>query len=160
MTHLTDMKQTLIGFGLVLLWFCPLMVEAQLKKLTENDKAQIIEAITKDYDFSDSRTWENEKENAVYLLMENVSSKPISQRKGIKFVIINPKETVEMEKTGIEYYKLEEFKVKKSLVQVFFSRRYIKETNGEIYVRETKYKFQKVSGKWKVKARQDRTFAS
>ncbi len=154
------MKQTLFGFGLVLIWFYPLIVEGQLRKLTENDKAQIIQAIIKDYDFNNSTMWKNEKENPVYLSVENITSKQILQRKGIKFVIITEKGTIEMQKEGIEYYKFEEFKVKKSLVQVFFSRRYIKEVNGEIYVRETKYKFQKVLGKWQVKTRLDSVYAS
>ncbi len=154
------MKKLLLTLSLIFVWFYPSVVEAQLKKLTSYDKSSIIEAVIKDYDFNNSRRWKNEKENIIYLSTENISSKQFLQRKGVKFVIITPIEALQMEEKGIEYYRFEEFKVKQTLVEILFSRRYVNDASGEIYVRDTKYTLQKRLGKWRIKVRRDSAHAS
>ena len=147
-------KQILIGLALISTALTPLFVQAQTKRLTASDKAQIVKSILKRENFKDSETWSADNaENTVYLLPENISSEKIPQIKGISFVLITPKQVEELKTTGVEYYRFGDFEVRKTLVRVFFVREYVnvagKHSNGST----TEYTCRKISGRWKVKGR-------
>jgi hypothetical protein len=153
-------QQTLIGSTLLLISLCPFVAEARVRSLTERDKAQIVGSILRRDNFRESETWKDNAENTVYLLAESIPAMHLPQIKGIGFVLIKPGEVDEMKKTGVEYYEFSEFEVRKTSVRVFFRRTYINTSAREASGSAVEYTCRKVAGKWKVKGRLDRVYAS
>ncbi len=162
MLKLNIRKQNSLTLTIILILFCSFVVSAQTKQLPKNDKTQIIQAILKREDFKNPEIccFDAKAENTVYLLAENISTEQLPNLKNIKFALITAAEIEEKRKTGIEYYSFSEFEVKKSKVEVFFSRTFsdtaAREGNGST----VRYKCRKVSGKWKIKGRLDSVYAS
>ena len=116
---------------------------------TDNDKAQLVKLILKNYNFrKDSADWNNDNSNTIYLFAENISQEKVPLIKGIKFVFVTRDEIGELDKTVSDYYEFGEFIVKGKSVLINFSRLYLHPVNGDGTV--TQYSCHKVTGKWKV----------
>ncbi|MCA1637780.1 MAG: hypothetical protein LC768_05500 [Acidobacteria bacterium] len=142
----------------MLIWLSPLAVEAQIKKVAERDKAQIIKTILKNYNFiKDSAVTKDNTAKTIYLFVGNIPSKQIPQIKGIDFVFITQKEIDKLDKTVPDYYQFGEFRVKKKSVRTYFARLYLHPVNGDGTV--TRYECRKIAGKWKIRQLSEMEFA-
>ncbi len=162
MLKLNIKKQNSLALTVILVLFCSFIVSAQTRQLAENDKTQIIQAILKREDFKSPEVccFDSKAENIVYLLAENISAEQLPKLKSIKFVLLTATEIEEKRKTGIEYYSFSEFEVRKSKVQVFFSRTFSDTTAREGNGSTISYECRKVAEKWKIKGRLDSVYAS
>ena len=158
--ELNAKKQTLIWSTLLLISLSTFSAQAQVKRLTDEDKAQIIGSILRQENFKDSETWKDNVENTVYLLADNISATYLPQIEGIRFVLIKPEELEEMKKTGVEYYDFSEFEIRKRSVRIIFRRTYINTSARESNGSAVEYTCRKIAGRWKVKGRLDGVFAS
>lgn len=150
--------QTPLSLVLLASLLCPVFASAQVKRLTDRDKTQIIQSILRRYDFTQSETWNDNSENTVYLLSKNISPADIPLIKGVKFVFIERDQIERLKNIGIEYYEFSRFEIAKTKVRVAFSRTYTSHREGNGSVME--YICRKVSGTWKLKARLDGVYAS
>jgi hypothetical protein len=155
---LNSIHQTRILWVLVASLLCPVFAGAQVKRLTDPDKTQIIQSILRRYDFAQSETWNDNSQNTVYLLSENISPADVPSLKGVTFTIVEPDQIDRLKKTGIEYYRFTRFEIGKTAVRISFIRTYTSAREGNGSVME--YTCRKVSGRWKLKARLDGVYAS
>ena len=141
--------QISIAFAVLATFFTDLTA-AQSRQLSSRDKARIIQAILRREDFADSETWRSElAENTVYLLEDNVSINQLPRIKAVKFILISQRQVDEMKKTGVEYYRFDEFKVRPSGVRVSFTREYLhqgKNSNGSTVI----YTCRRTAKGWKL----------
>src|ERR1051325_6157644 len=110
----------ILGFSLLL----PNSVWAKVT-LTQRDKSQIIRFILRTYDFSKSDTWRGNHENTIYLLDENISPSDVPPRHGLKFKLVNQAQIDQLKSTGIEYYRVNEFDVRRTSVRTYFIRTFV-----------------------------------
>ena len=119
-------------------------------KLTQRDKSQITRFILRTYDFSKSDTWHGNSENTIYLLDENISPSDVPSRHGLKFKLVNEAQIDQLKTTGVEYYRINEFDVRRTFVRTYFVRTFvsIREANDSAM----EYTCRKVHRRWKLKA--------
>ena len=148
--ELSVKQQTLIGATLLLIYLSPFVAKAQVNRLTERDKTQIIGSILRQENFKHSETWKDNAENTVYLLAGNISSRYLPRIEGIRFVLIKPEDLEEMKKTGVEYYDFSGFEIRKTFERVIFRRTYMNAYAKQSNRSEVEYTCRSAAGRWKV----------
>ena len=143
-------KQVSIFFAVATL-FPSLSAEAQSRRVSSRDRTQIAQTILQRETFTDSETWSSDlAENTVYLLRGTLSANELPRIKGLRFILISLYQIDEMKKTGVEYYRFENFQHRKSTVRVFFTREYLnvqgRGSNGGSII----YTCRKTSSGWRV----------
>ena len=147
---LNGKQQTLTVVTLLLISLSPFVAKAQVKRVTESDKTQIIGSILRPENFKHSEAWKDNAENTVYLLAGNISSTYLPRIAGVRFVLVKPEDLEEMKKTGVEYYDFSGFEITKIFVRVIFRRTYMNAYAKASSRSEVEYTCRKVAGRWKV----------
>ena len=128
------------------------------KPLAAEDKAQIVESILSNFDFSKRLFYKDEKKDVVYLSTEDLSPDFVPKVGGINFVLVSPKEIKEKTETVFGYYVFEDFRAEGSTVLVSFTNVYIDSrtrcsgcAGSASSSHGIRYEFRKVDGKWQGK---------
>ena len=125
-------------------------------KLTDKDKAQIVESILVKENLLNSELRPSEERGVIYLSTDNLPSNLNLKIPEIKVILLKPDEIKEREENGLRHLAFGKFRVDGSKVEVLLNDTWQNIKGGGVTYRALTYKCQKVSGKWVVKPKNSR----
>jgi len=119
-------------------------------KLTDKDKARIVESILVKENLPNRELRPSEERGIIHLSAHNLPSNLNLKIPEIKVVLLKPGEIREREENGLRHFAFGEFRVDGSKVSVLLSDTWQKINGGGLALRALTYECRKVSGKWVV----------